>query len=73
MPELKEVFEMVTKQVEPDQDSWRKQQEQQRRAARNRKIGALALVAAMVAGVLVFTLVSRTSGRAPLICLENST
>ena len=26
MPELREVFEMVTKQVEPDQESWKEQE-----------------------------------------------
>ena len=31
MPELKEVFDMVTKQTEPDIDSWRDQEQRQRR------------------------------------------
>jgi Tol biopolymer transport system component len=50
MPELKEVFEMVTKQTEPEIDSWREQERRQRRTTRNRRIGAFALVA--VIGVL---------------------
>lgn len=50
MAELRELFEMTTKQMEPDQDSWRKQDERHQRADRRRKIGALA-VAAMVAVV----------------------
>ena len=55
MSELREVFEMVTKQTEPDLDSWKEQQERQRRTAHNRKIGAIAAVAAIVAAlVLVF-------------------
>jgi TolB protein len=45
MPELKEVFEHVTEQVEPDLDSWDRQEQRQRRASRNRRHGALALVA----------------------------
>jgi Tol biopolymer transport system component len=45
--ELREVFEMVTKQTEPDHDSWREQERRQRRVARNRKIGAIALSAAL--------------------------
>ncbi len=48
MAELRELFEMTTKQMEPDQDSWRKQEERHHRADRRRKCGALA-VAAMVA------------------------
>jgi Tol biopolymer transport system component len=47
MPELKEVFEMVTKQTEPEIDSWREQERRQRRTTRNRRIGAFALVAAI--------------------------
>jgi Tol biopolymer transport system component len=47
MPELKEVFEMVTKQTEPDLDSWKQQEQKQRRTARNRRVGAFALVAAL--------------------------
>jgi dipeptidyl aminopeptidase/acylaminoacyl peptidase len=49
MPELKEVFDMVTKQTEPDLGSWNDQERRQRRSVRNRKIGAFALVAAVLA------------------------
>ena len=48
MLELREVFEMTTKQIEPNLDSWRKQEERQHRSARRRKMGALA-VAAVIA------------------------
>ena len=53
MAELRELFEMTTKQMEPDQDSWRKQEERHHRDARRRKVGALAVAAtiAIVAGV----------------------
>jgi hypothetical protein len=37
--ELREVFEMVTKQAEPDVDAWRDQERRQRRKSRNRKLG----------------------------------
>ncbi|HUF60034.1 MAG TPA: hypothetical protein VMR89_11245 [Actinomycetota bacterium] len=47
MPELKEVFDMVTKQTEPDVGAWRDQEQRQRRAGRNRKISAYAVVAAI--------------------------
>jgi hypothetical protein len=44
MPELREVFEMTTKQMgEPDVDSWREQEKRQRNASRNKKIGAISL------------------------------
>lgn len=49
MPELKEVFEMVSHKVEPDTDAWRRQDERHRRSARNRRIGAFAVVAAIAA------------------------
>ena len=49
MPDLREVFEMTTKQMgEPDLDAWHEQQERQRRASRNKKIGAFAVAAAIV-------------------------
>jgi hypothetical protein len=47
MPELREVFEMTTKQVEPDVDAWREQEGRQRRSTRNTKIGAFAVAAAI--------------------------
>ena len=53
MPELKEVFDMVTNQTEPDLDSWNKQEERQRRTARDRKVGALVLVAAIAVAAAV--------------------
>jgi len=58
MSELREVFEMVTKQTEPDVDAWKDQERRQRRAARNRRAGAIALVAALVLGVIGFATVS---------------
>ena len=59
MSELREVFEMVTKQTEPDLDAWRDQERRHRRAARNRKAGAIVLVAALVLGVIAFATVWR--------------
>lgn len=56
MPELKEVFDMVTKQTEPDIDSWREQERLQQRAARNRRVGAVALVAAIVGALVIAAL-----------------
>ena len=55
MPELREVFEMTTKQMgEPDLDSWREQEKRQHKASRNKKLGAIAVVAVLViAGVVI--------------------
>jgi dipeptidyl aminopeptidase/acylaminoacyl peptidase len=51
MPELREVFDMATKQIEPDLDSWREQEERQRGARRKRQLGALVVGAAF--GILI--------------------
>ena len=55
MPELREVFEMTTKQMgEPDLDSWREQEKRQHKASRNKKLGAIAVAAMLViAGVVI--------------------
>jgi tricorn protease-like protein len=54
MPDLREVFEMVKQQTEPDLDSWVEQERRLRQQQRKQKIGAFALVAALVAAALVF-------------------
>ena len=55
MPDLREVFEMTTKQMgEPDVDSWREQEKRQRNANRNKKVGAFALAAAIVLVAVVW-------------------
>jgi dipeptidyl aminopeptidase/acylaminoacyl peptidase len=72
MAELKEVFEMVTKQTEPDLDSWKQQEDRHRRAARNRKVGALALVAAIVVALGVFALVRAPNNEAPPLVSDSS-
>ena len=59
MLELREVFDMVTKQTEPDLDSWKKQEDKQRRSARNRKIGAVAVAVAAVVVIGLFALASK--------------
>ncbi len=70
MPELREVFDMVTKQTEPEVDSWKAQEQRQRQMARNRKVGAFALVAAIAAVAAVIAISAmrpddrdRTGGR----------
>jgi len=57
MPELREVFEMTTKQMgEPDLDSWREQEKRQRKANRNKKLGAFAVAAAIGVAAVVFAI-----------------
>jgi WD40 repeat protein len=60
MPELREVFEMTTKQIEPDVDAWREQEKHQRRSSRNKRIGAFAVAAAIGLAAIVLVLVNRT-------------
>lgn len=57
MPELRELFEMVTKQTEPDVDAWKDQERRQRRKSRNRRLSALALAAAI--GIVAVVVVIR--------------
>jgi hypothetical protein len=62
MAEMRELFEMTTKQVEPDQDSWRKQDERHHRADRRRKFGALAVAGAIGVAALVVVIQVRDEG-----------
>jgi hypothetical protein len=63
MPELREVFEMTTKQVEPDLDPWREQEKRQRRANRNGKLGAFAVAAGI--GVVAVLAIIGQNGATP--------
>jgi len=56
MPELREVFEMVRNKTEPVPDAWEEQQKRQRRVARNRRIGAISLSAALAIVAALFVL-----------------
>lgn len=70
MPELREVFEMTTKQMgEPDVDSWREQERRQRRTSRNKRLGALAVAAAigLVAVVVVIRAADDGTGTQPAV------
>jgi Tol biopolymer transport system component len=60
MHNLREVFEMVTKQTEPDLDSWKKQEDRQRQRSRNRRIGAIVVFATAAVGVGLFVLGTRS-------------
>jgi Tol biopolymer transport system component len=56
--ELREVFEMVTKQTEPEPDARWEQEQRQRRRSRNRKLGALAIATTIGIVAVVVSLVS---------------
>lgn len=55
MPDVREVYEMVTKQKRPEPGALQRQQKRQARAGRNKKIGGFAVAAAigLVAVVLI--------------------
>jgi Tol biopolymer transport system component len=53
MPDLREAFEMVKQQTEPDQDSWAEQERRIRQSQRNRKVVAIAVVAALLLAIAV--------------------
>ena len=63
MAELTQVFEMVTKQIEPDLDAWRELEKRRRRSARNRKLGALAVAAVIVAAIALFAAKALNRGK----------
>jgi dipeptidyl aminopeptidase/acylaminoacyl peptidase len=56
--ELREVFEMVTKQTEPESDAWGELERRQCRRSRNRKLGALAIATPIGIVAVVVSLVS---------------
>ena len=59
MPDLHEVFQMSTQKVQPDQGFTERQEFRQRRRMRNRRIGAYAMVAAIIAIAVVAIAVFR--------------
>lgn len=60
---------MTTKQIEPDIDARRRQEQHHRRSSRNRRIGALAVAAAVGVAALVLVFANRTepSGNRPAV------
>ena len=74
MPDLKETFDLVTRQIEPDLDARDDQMRRQRRVARNRKVGASSVAAAILvlalAAFLTFAPIGEpgdtNTGNAPL-------
>jgi hypothetical protein len=67
MPDVREVYEMVTKQKPPQPGALERQQKRQVRMARNRKVGAIAVAATIgfIAFVMVFQARDGGSGTQP--------
>jgi hypothetical protein len=59
MPDVREVYEMVTKQKPAEPGALERQQKRQVRAARNKKIGAFAVAAAIAVAAVVLILETR--------------
>jgi Tol biopolymer transport system component len=54
MPDVREVFQMSTKNVRPDRGFTERQEFRQRRRARNRKVGVFVVVGALIALAIAF-------------------
>ena len=67
MPELREVFELTTKQIEPDVDAWKEQETRQRRSSRNKKVGAYTMAAAIGVTALVLIFMNRIGSSDPQV------
>lgn len=65
MPDVREVYEMVTKQKPPEPGALERQQKRQVRTARNRKFGAFAIAAAIGAAAIALILVMALGRTAP--------
>jgi Tol biopolymer transport system component len=65
MPDVQEVFRMSTQKVRQDPGAMERQLSRQRRAARNRKAGAFAVVGAILALVIVAAVVMSDRGSKP--------
>lgn len=54
MSDLREVFEMATKEMKPDRDAWKEQERREVRRSRNRTAGAFLAVAILLIAATVF-------------------
>jgi Tol biopolymer transport system component len=69
MTDIRELFDMVETKNEPDVDSWKQQEDRQRRTVRNRKVGAMVVAAAVAVSFVAFAVLSsadRDEGTAPV-------
>ena len=62
MADLRETFNLVTRDIEPDPDAWGDQERRQRRVVKNRRIGASGVAAGILAAATFLTI---TVGRNP--------
>jgi WD40-like Beta Propeller Repeat len=60
MPELREVYSMVTEQRSPAPGALERQRDRQHRSLRNRKLGTIALSAALVVVAILVVVLART-------------
>jgi hypothetical protein len=63
MPDVREVYEMVTKQKPPEPGALQRQQKRQIRSSRNKRIGAFAMAAAIGLVAVVLILANRPTGK----------
>lgn len=61
MADVREVFEMTTKQIDPDLGAWNEQERRHRRAARNKKIGTFVVVVAIGIAAIAAIVANRES------------
>jgi Tol biopolymer transport system component len=73
MPDVREVYEMVTRQKPPDPGALERQQKRQVRAARNRKVGAFVTAAAIGVTAIAVILGIRGGQNAPIPADESGT
>jgi hypothetical protein len=65
MPDVREVYEMITKQKPPEPGALERQQKRQVRSARNKKIGAFVVAAVIALAAVVVILETRPGEDAP--------
>ena len=65
MPDVREIYQMVTTQKPPEPGALERQQRRQVRAARNQKIGAFAVAAAIGVAAIVLFVATRGDPNAP--------
>jgi hypothetical protein len=61
MADVREVFEMTTKQIDPDLGAWNEQERRHRRATRNKKIGTFVVVVAIGIAAIAAIVANRES------------
>ena len=67
MPDVQEVFRMATQKVRRDPGAMERHIERQRKAARNRRVGAYATVAVIVAAAVAVFTITRPRDTEPVL------